>query len=317
MASVDYKKCKAGSGSAEALLRHCDARERLKHGHSNEHLDTRRTGLNKQGPRSYEETIAALRDRLAELDRQPDANRRKDRVEMFMLEVPVPSDANLESFCQMVVEEVGKKYGERNVLNWYLHCDEVHEYYDAGEIKTSLEHVHIPVVPEVDGKLNGRAFSSRANMRDMNRRIDGRAREMGVRFLTGDPARNKSVEQLKLESYRKLTAENDRLQREIAAAEIEIQSAKEAKRTAEEATEAAKAGKRAIEAEFAAYDAVLARIEDEGGLASRKHYKEIDGREYVRVYADEIPAVNAAAILGGLLLEAEEQARENVANEGR
>ena len=90
MASVNYKKCKAGSGEAGALIRHCDREERLKHEHKNEHIDKDLTDGNRQGGRNYDQTMAALRNRLAELDAMPGANRRKDRVECFMLEIPIP-----------------------------------------------------------------------------------------------------------------------------------------------------------------------------------------------------------------------------------
>lgn len=235
MASVNFAKCKAGSGSAGALLRHCDERERLKHDHSNEHIQKELTHLNRQGPRSYEQTMAALRDRLADLDRQPGSNKRKDRVEMFMLEVPIPNGYDAEKFTEMVLREVREQYGRRNVLNWYLHRDEIHEYMDHKQIKTSLAHIHIPVVPEVDGRLNGKAFSSRANMIRLNNAIDDRAREIGgPGFMTGESARKKTVEELKIESAKELQStvadlsyRADELRTELEETQEEIKKAKE------------------------------------------------------------------------------------------
>lgn len=224
MASVDFRKCKAGSGDAGALLRHCDARERLKHGHSNEHIDKALTPLNRQGARSYEQTMAALRDRLAELDARPGANVRKDRVECFMLEAPIPAGVrNAEAFADMVVREISAFSGPQNVLNWYLHRDERHDYVDHGKVKTSLDHVHVAVVPEVGGRLNGKAFSSRERMIDLNKRIDERAREMGEpAFLAGTHPRKRSVEELKIASYNEALIARDRVRSETKVAETQL-----------------------------------------------------------------------------------------------
>ena len=108
-------------------------------------------------------------------------------------------------------------YGTRNVLNWYLHVDEVHEYVDHGNVKESLSHIHIPVVPEIDGKLNGKAFSSRSNMVELNHRIHEAVRHElgGPGLLTGEKARKRSVEELKVNSYKELQARSEELDRRI------------------------------------------------------------------------------------------------------
>ena len=325
MASVDYHKCKAGTSAAGALLQHCDAQERLKHEHSNEHIDKDLTAANRQGERNYAQTMAAFRDRLAELDAMPGANRRRDRVELFMLEVPIPAGHDPERFAAMAVGEIRDMYGDRNVINWYLHKDEQHEYMDHGEVRRSLAHVHVPVVPEIDGRLNGKAFSSRARMVELNRRIDDGARELGgPAFLTGTHPRKRSVEELKIASYREAgEAEREATRRALVAereaeeAETERQEAVEARKTALEATKAAEADQKTAEATLSAYEAVLERIRADGGLADRKHHKELGGREYVRVYADEIPALDAAAALRVPLLEAEREAKRLINHANR
>jgi len=326
MASVDFRKCKAGSGDAGALLRHCDTRERLKHGHSNEHIDKALTPLNRQGARSYEQTMAALRDRLAELDARPGANVRKDRVECFILEAPIPAGVrNVEAFADMVVQEISKFSGPQNVLNWYLHRDERHDYVDHGEIKTSLDHVHVAVVPEVDGRLNGKTFSSRERMIDLNKRIDERAREMGgPAFLAGTHPRKRSVEELKIASYKEAAvAEKEaraaqrqaEREREIAHHKTEQahRDAKDAAERAQNAQEAVKAGKAYLDSlkrQIEPLEGVLERIRASGNLQDRKVHKTLGGKKRIYITPEEARALDAAVAVKTPLIEAEGRAQQ-------
>lgn len=320
MASVDFKKCKAGTGDVGALLRHCDARERLKHDHGNEHIDKSLTQFNTQGDRSYRQTMSALRDRLAELDARPGANKRKDRVELFMLEVPIPAGHDPQRFAEMAVREISDMYGERNVLNWYLHRDEIHTYMDHGEERTSLCHVHVPVVPEIDGRLCGKDFSSRARMVELNRRIDEGARELGgPAFLTGEHPRKRSVEELKLASYREASEAAERAERERSAAELaaclQDQVAQEAEKRAQEARETAEQGKaylQRLQGEIEPLERVLERLRSDAPIAERRVYKSLGGEQYIRISPDEARAIDAAVAVQTPLVEAEERAREIV-----
>lgn len=333
MASVDYKKCKAGTGAAGALLRHCDAQERLQHDHSNEHIDKSLTPGNRQGARSYRQTMAALRDRLAELDAVPGANRRKDRVECFMLEVPIPAGHDPQRFAEMAVREISDLYGERNVLNWYLHTDEIHQYMDHGEIKTSLAHIHVPVVPEVDGRLNGKAFSARARMIELNKRIDERAREMGgPAFLTGEHPRQRSVEELKQASYREATeaaerADQRRITNEQAAERAgrrrvaNEQAADKAEERASELEKQVKTGKAylaTMEGQIEPLERLLERIRNAGLLSKRKVHKGIFRRgERIYITPEEAQALDASVAVKTPLIEAEAQARQIIDNANR
>ena len=214
MASVNFMKCKAGTGLTEAVLGHCDKDERLKRKHGNVHIDKTVTPENIQGNRNYEQTLQALRDRLAELDSVPGANTRSDRVEMFMLEIPIPDEYEKSAFRNIVMEQIYAMYGRENVLNWYFHMDEVHEYMENGEITKSCMHLHVPVVPVVDGKLNGKQFSSSRRMVALNKAIDEACqRQLGGKgFLKSDITYDKhadkrhaaSVERLKINSFKEL-----------------------------------------------------------------------------------------------------------------
>ena len=313
MASVDYKKCKAGTGDAGALLRHCDARERLKHDHGNEHIDKSLTPGNRQGARSYRQTMAALRDRLAELDAVPGANRRKDRVECFFLEIPVPAGHDPQRFAEMAVQEISDMYGERNVLNWYLHVDEVHRYMDHGEERTSLCHVHVPVVPEIDGRLCGKEFSSRARMVELNRRIDDGARELGgPAFLTGEHPRKRSVEDLKLSSYREASEAAERAERERSAAELAARLQDQVAQEARETAEQRKAYLQRLQGEIEPLERVLERLRSDAPIAERRVYKSLGGEPYIRISPEEARAIDAAVAVQTPLVEAEERAREIV-----
>jgi hypothetical protein len=89
-------------------------------------------------------------------------------------------------------------------MNAYVHRDERHEYTDAvtGKKRMSMDHIHIPIVAEVGGKLNGKAFSSRKNMRMLNNSIHKMSQdEFGVDFMTGEQSKSKeTTESLKYKS---------------------------------------------------------------------------------------------------------------------
>jgi hypothetical protein len=97
-----------------------------------------------------------------------------------------------------------EKYGIRNLVNSYIHFDEIHDYKDAetGQERTSRVHAHYFFIPERNGQLDGKWFSSRANMVDVNKKIDDFCREhFRIRFMDGTKKKSrKSVETLKNES---------------------------------------------------------------------------------------------------------------------
>lgn len=317
MASVNYLKCKAGSGAAGAMLRHCDTEERLQHEHNNEHIDKALTPGNRQHGMSYNQTMAAIRDRLADLDSRPGANIRKDRVELFMLEIPIPEGHDPEKFTEMVIQEISNQYGSENVMGWYLHVDEIHEYVDHGEIKTSLAHIHVPVIPEIDGKLNGKAFSSRQQMQKLNKTIDERARQMGPGFLTGGPARKRTVEELKIASIKDAINTEERLRAELQdtrealqIAHKEAQTLKTENLSVRAENQSLKAQNAELRAEVQELDAALAAARS--AAQQRKPKKRIFREPVVEVPPEEWTAVRERAALNSHLgtLELRDQALE-------
>lgn len=207
MASVDFMKLKTAS-SVKAMLRHCDREERQDgKEHANKEINPSATARNLQLNRSYAETCKMYDDRLKELDSVPGANRRKDRVTCFGLSVPVPdglSEADEEAFFSMVGKIIKEQYGKENLLQSYIHRDEKHKYkdVDTGRERMSRTHAHFYVIPEINGKLNGKEFSKKANMVKLNKAIDDMSLKMFHRcFMTGAKRKSrKSVEELKNES---------------------------------------------------------------------------------------------------------------------
>lgn len=198
MASVNFEKLKS-AGEVKAMLRHCDMDERKQHNHSNQDIDKNLTGKNAQVC-DYETACELYDTRIAELDKKPGANVRKDRVTCFGLCIPVPEDMDETDYREWTVdtlELINAQYGAENLIGAYLHLDEIHDYKDAetGKDRTSRAHIHAYVVPEVNGKLNGKAFSSKKNMLKLNRAIHEMTQtKYGLDFMDG--SKKKSTEEI-------------------------------------------------------------------------------------------------------------------------
>lgn len=209
MASCDWSKIKT-AGEAKAKLRHSAADERAKTNHTNKDIDTSKTYLNLSfGALSkYDEVRKAYDERLAWLDEQPGANRRKDRVTLVGLYIPAPAgmdDYTARGWFVDAYEIICDELGDDNVLGGSAQFDETHEYTDAETKKKRMSraHLHAYAVPEKDGKLNAKAVTSRSAMIRMNNRIEEMTRQRypEYQFMDGSKKKSrKSVEQLKQES---------------------------------------------------------------------------------------------------------------------
>lgn len=206
MASVNFEKLKTPQ-QVKAMLRHCDGEERMEANHSNIDIDKSKTSGNMQGDLDYAAACQKYSERIAFLDAKPGANKRKDRVTCFGLNVPAPKDLKPEdekAFFLAAIKIIINQYGENNIIQYYMHQDEKHAYIHAetGERCMSRSHLQCYVVPEHNGKLNGKWFSSRANMVKLNNSIHRMAQEQfGVMFMDGSKRKSrKTVEQLKNES---------------------------------------------------------------------------------------------------------------------
>lgn len=209
MASVSFKKLKS-SQQVKALLRHCDREKRLETKvHSNEHIDKSLTGHNRQ-LYDYGESCRFYDSRIAELDATTNKNKRKDRVTCFALEIPFPdglserSDDEQLRWENRIVNLMLNTYGCTNIMNVYTHVDEVHEYIDSrtNTKNESRKHMHVFVIPEIDGQLNGKAFSAARKMRNINNTIQEiTQKEFQLDFMDGSQRKSRdSVESLKNKS---------------------------------------------------------------------------------------------------------------------
>lgn len=204
MASVNYMKCKS-AGEAKAMMRHSEKQERLKHEHSNPDIDKSLTEQNTSlYGLSYQDMCQKYDERIRVLDETTNTNKRSDRVTMFLLEYSVPEglpvwlEREYLADCEKLIAE---QYGERNIIESERHMDEKHKYMDHGEEKMSRAHGHTFVVPEIDGKLNGKKFSSKNKMIKLNQSIEKMSvQKYHVHFMTGKEARHQTVEEMKRES---------------------------------------------------------------------------------------------------------------------
>lgn len=202
MSSVNFEKIKQNGKPVSSYLRHNDTEERLKHEHQNKDINKELTPNNLDwNGIDYQKAKSRFNSRISELDENPGQNKRKDRIVAFALCLTVPKDVKDKvGFFNDVMKLFEKNFGKENIVQANLHCDEVHEYLENGTVKTLLEHIHCVVIPEINGILNGKKFSSKSAMSGINKTIDQMCREKyGCQFMTRETPKHKTVEELKAE----------------------------------------------------------------------------------------------------------------------
>lgn len=210
MSSLNFAKVK--QPELKALLRHCDKNERLKAEHSNEQINKELTWKNAQFCGSYEEVCNYFDDILRELDSKPKANTRYDRVVAYAIEGTLPepdeekdTQKQRDAWIAGIEKVIKREYPEMVVLAKYIHYDEVHEYINPenGERVFSRPHVHMYVMPVIEGRLNGKKFFQyKTSLIQLHRQIDDLTRSI-YGFSYGNGTKKKSfdsVEHLKYES---------------------------------------------------------------------------------------------------------------------
>lgn len=229
MAGINYLKLHTPQ-EVKAVIRHCDKDERQKNTHSNKQIRKDLTSGNLQFDRGYAKTCRLYDERIAYLDSLPWANVRKDRVTCCSLELPCPKDLPEDRRVNWV-NDVNKlfqqKYKPENILNIYYHVDEIHDYIDArtNEYATSRAHIHVLIVPEIAGKLLCKEFSSRKNMKALNREVHEMTKSLyGVDFNDGTGMKSKEdVETLKNMSVSALEAREDALRQKEVELDLKYQ----------------------------------------------------------------------------------------------
>lgn len=210
MSSLNLAKIK--QHELKALLRHCDKNERLKVEHSNEDINKEMTWKNAQFCGSYEEVCNYFDDILRELDSKPKANTRYDRVVAYAIEGTLPepdeekdTQKQRDAWIAGIEKVIKREYPEMVVLAKYIHYDEVHEYINPenGERVFSRPHVHMYVMPVIEGRLNGKKFfQHKTSLIQLHRQIDDLTRSI-YGFSYGNGTKKKSfdsVDHLKYES---------------------------------------------------------------------------------------------------------------------
>ena len=210
MSSLNLAKIK--QHELKALLRHCDKNERLKVEHSNEDINKEMTWKNAQFCGSYEEVCNYFDDILRELDSKPKANTRYDRVVAYAIEGTLPepdeekdTQKQRDAWIAGIEKVIKREYPEMVVLAKYIHYDEVHEYINPenGERVFSRPHVHMYVMPVIEGRLNGKKFfQHKTSLIQLHRQIDDLTRSIyGISYGNGTKKKSfDTVEHLKYES---------------------------------------------------------------------------------------------------------------------
>lgn len=234
MASAGFQGGKhKGGTAAKAQFRHNAKDTREAGQYKNEHLNVSMTRLNTAVVGlSYAELCQKYDTRIQTLDSTTNGNKRKDRVTMVSVVIPVPwelAEVDQDAWFSRVYEVGASMWGDQNMLDLTIHRDEVHEYRDSvagGGIRESLVHGHLMFVPEVDGGLNAKTATSKASIIAFNNALNAMSeKEFGVKFNDGSKRKGKaSVEQLKAfskaldEAYDKI----EDLQYEIYLLELEL-----------------------------------------------------------------------------------------------
>lgn len=226
MSSLNLAKVK--QHELKALLRHCDKNERLKVEHSNEEINKEMTWKNAQFCGSYEEVCNYFDDILRELDSKPKANTRYDRVVAYAIEGPLPepdeekdTQKQRDAWIAGVEKVIKREYPEMVVLAKYIHYDEVHEYINPenGEHVLSRPHVHMYVMPVIEGRLNGKKFFQyKTSMIQFHREIDDLTKSI-YGFSYGNGTKKKSFDSVEHLKYESKMAELE--ERRAALAEME------------------------------------------------------------------------------------------------
>lgn len=218
MASVNWKKIKS-VGEAKAIQRHNERSEVDDVKHSNQQIDTSLTSLNKiviSEPEKMERYLSIV-DKFNEENGK--RTRRKDAVVSVNLEGTFPKGNLTEDdkiqFCRKISEFMNEKLNNNALMSFSIHRDEIHKYLnEQGEQVESEEHYHmnfVPVRKNKDGSFQmvGSDLMSRANMTELNNRLNDWSLERGFVFNTGSKKKGVSVEQLKSESNERLVGALD------------------------------------------------------------------------------------------------------------
>ena len=249
-------KCKSVQ-QAKAFFRHNDKDRREEMKHANPHIDKSKTPDNfTYRGLSYKGLCEAFDKKLATVDMGRESSGKNARVvlQSVILYPPAKLPPHLVRAWLMDAGRVLEdRYGD-NLLEIQFDMDEQHWYIDpeTKEKRLSQHHGHARLFPSVDGKLNAKAFSSRAEIKALNAVLDEMSlQKYGVPMMDGTKKKGgKSAEVLKAAS---LKAEIEVLERQrekiitdarIVAAGKKLGAERTAQATREDADEYARTTRR-------------------------------------------------------------------------
>ena len=211
MAAVQWSggKCKSIQ-QAKAWFRHNDIESRKEMHHTNPHINKAMTKYNFSYKNlDYEGLCAAFDKRLGEVDAGRQSSGKNARVLLQSVAVYLPAGLRTASrevktrWFRRAGDILQQRFGD-NFLDMQVDFDENHNYYDPEkkEWVISSEHGHGRLFPEVNGKLNAKAFSSREAINGLNNDLHKMTlEEFGCVYMDGSKAKGgKTVEQLKAKS---------------------------------------------------------------------------------------------------------------------
>lgn len=208
MASCKFEGGKYHGGTeAKAHMRHDDItpESRAIAAKENKHIDMTKSHLNRSlFGLTYGQMCKKYDKRIALLDSTTNTNKRKDRVTLQNIEIPVPKNLQRKNYNKWfirITEILINEYGRDNFIDGQIHWDEEHEYIDAEtkERRMSRVHCHYSIVPEVNGVLNCKKMSGRANMKKLNKAVEVMTQaEFGCSFMTGQKKKSRqTIDELK------------------------------------------------------------------------------------------------------------------------
>lgn len=228
MANANWQNGKAkGRNQAKAWLRHNDVEHREEVNHSNPDIRKELTSMNYEvgvtASLSYAQKCKRLDERLDELGYIEGAGKNK-RVSIQSVCI-YPPDGLLEYDEEMDMykstpqlkdwfTEAAKIWedfaGVENVTGCFVDFDEQHWYRPKGKGNIdpvlSKPHIHSSSIPEIDGRISGKAFSARGRLNDLNNRLEEMTLDkFGISYNNGKGKNeygSKTVEELKAESER-------------------------------------------------------------------------------------------------------------------
>lgn len=233
------------------------AREAEARGYERDNIDGSRTHLNYEIAGSGSEPLAArvrdrVRDAMAAHERAAGKAVRKDANVMFDWVVTLPKDCPPDragEFFGATVEFIRDRYGAENVPGGFVHMDE------------ATPHVHVPVVPVRDGKLQASKVVNRADLKTFHKAL-GAAVDAALGFHVSielDESQ-KGAKQLSALSQDEYKAAKDELAAAKAQAARESEVARAAEAARLDAIAARDAARRASEEAEAERDRVRAEV---------------------------------------------------------